>query len=973
MRFRLGLPGALPLLLSTVLAAAPGPTFEKDVLPIFTAHCFACHGGTSMIGLDLRTAQSVMKGSHNGPVVVSGDSAESLLYQKVSAREMPPKAFTLDLSEAQIETIKGWIEAGTPHEKVQPLLTAEQVERFNHQALPIFEAKCLACHGQEPAPGGLDLRTLEATLKGSENGPVVVEGASELSILIRMVSSGNMPPPGVGSPLTDEEIDDLRAWIDSSRFGPDLITEEREIFSVAEAPPITEEDRRFWAFRKPVAVPVPGVRDQDRVRTPVDAFVLDELEAKGLGLSPDESRPTLMRRAYFDLIGLPPTPEEMEKFLSDTRSDAYERLVNRLLESPHYGERWGRHWLDLVGYTDITGQDNDLPITNIFEGIWRYRDWVVEALNQDKPYDRFLIEQLAGDELVDWRSAPEYTPETVRLLTATGFMRSSMDRTVSDIVNLPGERYSVIFDLVERVSTGVMALTVGCARCHSHKFDPIPQRDYYRLMAVFTPAFNPMRWKQPKDRFLPDVSRADQEDIERHNAEIDAPQKKLKEKLAALREPYEEMLLDKKLEPISHEIRSDVKAAWQTPEEKRSEIQKYLAEKFGTLLEVTPEEVDKALSEEHKAEAAGLRKKIDTLEGYRRSFNRIEALFDVGPPPVTRLLQRGDIESPGPRVTPGGLAVLSPPGQESIRRPEETRGETSGYRLGLAKWLTSRDHPLTARVMVNRVWHHLMGRGIVATPGNFGRNGSPPTHPELLDWLAVDFMENGWSVKRLIRIIMTSSVYRQALRQPDGAPGETVDPENRLLWRMNLKRLEAETLRDAILAASGRLDRSLGGTPALLEFDAAGLQTVGDEEPDTRNPLRRSLYILARRNYPLNFLEAFDYPKIQVNCTRRVNSVTPIQSLTLMNDPFVVEEAGHLARRVRDLAGESPEERVRMAYLLTLSRQPEPEELRIGRDHLREQERNYVLANATPEKASEAALSNLCQTLLATNEFLYLE
>ena len=968
-----GLLGALPLLLSTVLAAAPGPTFEKDVLPIFTAHCFACHGGTSMIGLDLRTAQSVLRGSHNGTVLVEGNSAESLLYRKVSAREMPPKAFNLDLSEVQIDTIKNWIEAGAPHEKVQPILTAEQVERFNHEALPIFEAKCLACHGQEPPPGGLDLKTLEATLKGSENGPVVVEGASELSILIRMVSAGSMPPPGVGSPLTEEEIGNLRAWIDSSRFGPDLITEERETFSIAEAPPITGEDRNYWAFRKPEAAPVPGVRDRDRVRTPIDAFVLAKLEAKDLGLSPDESRPTLMRRAYFDLTGLPPTPEEMEKFLSDTRPDAYERLVNRLLESPHYGERWSRHWLDLMGYTDITGFDNDLHTTNLFEGIWRYRDWVVEALNQDQPYDRFLTEQLAGDELVDWRSAQEYTPETVRLLTATGFMRSSMDRTDSDIVNLPGERYSVIFDLVERVSTGLLGLTTGCARCHSHKFDPISQRDYYRLMAVFTPAFNPMRWKQPKDRFLPDVSRAEQEAIERHNAEIDAPQTKLKEKLAALRKPYEEMLLDRKLEQISDEIRSDVKTAWQTPEEKRNEIQIYLAEKFATLLEVDPEDVDKSLSEEHKAEAADFRRRIDTLEGYRRSFNKIQALFDVGAPPVTRLLQRGDIESPGPRVAPAGLAVLSPPGQDSIRKPEEARGETSGYRLGFAQWLTSRDHPLTARVMVNRVWHHLMGRGIVATPGNFGRNGSPPTHPELLDWLAVDFMENGWSVKRLIRTIMTSSVYRQALRQPDGAPGETVDPQNLLFWRMNLKRLEAETIRDSILAASGRLDRSLGGKPALLEFDASGLQTVAGKEPDTHNPLRRSLYILARRNYPLNFLEAFDYPKITVNCTRRVNSVTPIQSLTLMNDPFLVEEAGHLARRVRDLAGENPEERVRMAYLLTLSRQPKPEEIQIGRDHLRKQERNYRFANASLETASEAALSNLCQTLLATNEFLYLE
>ena len=926
-----------------------------------------------MVGLDLRTASSVLKGSHHGPVVKSGSPEESLLYQKLSGREMPPKAFNLDLSEAQIETIREWIEAGTPHERVLPVLGAEQQRRFQEQALPLFEAKCLACHGRENPPGGLDLKTLEGTLRGSENGPVIVEGASEQSILIRMVSAGSMPPPGVGSALTDREIQSLRAWIDASRFGPDLLTEERQTFSRAEAPEITEKDRTFWAFRKPVANPLPQVRNKKRVRSPIDAFILARLESKGLHLSPEASPLTLMRRAYFDLIGLPPTLEEMEAFLSDPSADAYERLIDRLLESPHYGERWARHWLDLVGYTDITGFDNDLPIVTVFEGMWRYRDWVAESLNRDKPYDQFVTEQLAGDELVDWRSAKKYTPQTVQLLTATGYLRNGLDRTDSDIVNLPGERYSVLFDLMEQVSTGLMGLTVGCARCHSHKFDPIPQRDYYRLLSVFTPAYNPMRWKQPKDRFLPDVSQPDREAIERHNAEIDRPQNKLEEELAGLRRPYEESLLEEKLLQVSAEVRADVKAALQTPEEKRDEVQTYLAAKFEKLLEVKPEEVEEALGEEDREEASRIKKKIETLQGYRRSFSKIQALYDVGSPPLTRLLQRGDIESPGPRVTPGVLEVLSQPGRSTIEKPGDTRGDSSGYRLGLARWLASRDHPLTARVLVNRVWHHHFGRGIVATPGNFGRMGSPPSHPELLDWLSVDFMERGWTLKRLHRMIMGSSVYRQSWRQPEASAGHKLDPGNRLLWRMNLKRLEAETVRDAILVASGKLDRRLGGAPALLEHDASGLQTVSVTEDDPNAPFRRSLYILARRNYPLNFLENFDYPKVQVNCTARTNSVTPLQSLTLMNDPFLVEQATHLAQRVREKAGNSPQKTVELAYLMTLSRKPTPEEVRISQYHLRKQRQNYRFANSSPNEASQAALANLCQTLFATNEFLYLD
>ncbi len=987
MRFRIrkGLRSLLAALVGVGCAAAQEPQFERGVKPIFQANCFSCHGGTAMIGLDLRTAASVLQGSHQGPVVVLGSPQKSLLYQKVASRAMPPPAFALKLTDEEIETIRKWIEAGVPSEEGdanQKKLQAEQI-RFEREILPILRPRCFACHGIDNPMAGLDLRTVESVLKGSANGPVISEGGSDKSILVRMISTKSMPPPGTAEPLGEPELEKLRQWVDTLQVSPRMLgVNERATFTKVEAREVTAKDRELWAFRKPVKPAVPEVKNQKRVRTPIDAFVLAELEAKGLTFSAVAPELVLMRRAYFDLVGLPPAPQEIAAFQGGSKPGAYGRLIDDLLASPHYGERWARHWLDLAGYTDVQLFDNNPAGTRLFDGIWRYRDYVVRSLNAGKPYDRFLMEQIAGDELVDWRSAKKYTPEILDSLVATGFLRSVYDRTDQDVVNLPGERYDVLFHLLDKFGTGVMGLTLNCARCHSHRFDPIPQRDYYRFLSIFATAYNPAKWLQPKNRHLPNVPKLELEVIKKHNAGIDQRARAPKQKLERLRRPYKERLLEVKLEKLPAEIRAEAKEALATPEDKRDAVQKFLVMKFQKRLEVKPEEVTGALSPEDKAIATKLEERIQLLESYRRRTEKIQALWDVGPAPKMRLLQRGEVEAPGPPVQPGFLTILSPPGKSDLVKPPNLKGESSGYRLALARWLTSRDHPLTARVIVNRVWQQHFGRGIVETPDNFGRNGSPPTHPELLDWLAVDFMEHGWSLKRLHKLIMTSTVYRQASRQPAGGEQSaalSVDPENKLLWRMNLRRLEAEAIRDAVLAASGKLDRTMGGAPIFAAAIADGLSKLEDAFKKslpipTGGEWRRSLYLFARRNYPHTFLEVFDSPIMQTNCTRRVNSVSPLQSLTLLNDDFMVESAGYLADQVSGVAREGKAAQlIEAAYLLTLSRPPTVAEKELAKALLQDQEELHRRANMAPDKAAKAALANLCHMLLASNEFLYIE
>ena len=934
-----------------LMGIAETPRFEKDVLPVLTKYCFTCHGQSSpKLGLDLRTAAGAMKGSHNGPVIIKGKPEESLLWKKVSARLMPPAIYGQKMPDADLETIKTWISGGAPSDALAG--ESQQSARFERELHPLFQARCVQCHGGPKPAAGLSLNTLDQVLKGGTNGPVIVEGFSERSLLIRRLASATMPPPGTGNALNETEIRAIREWIDRGDFGQSVTMDSAERpFTPLEAPPITAAQRKFWAFQKPVAAALPSVKAKSRIRTPIDSFVLNKLESAGLSYSPDAPDLKLMRRAFLDLTGLPPSPAQIGEVTKDTAPGAYERLLDRLLESPHYGERWGRQWLDAAGYVDTTGKDFDPKKTEYAQGMWRYRDYVIQAFNRDKPWDRFLTEQLAGDELIDWRAAAKFTPEINELLAATGYLRTILDITEEDISNLPVERYEALFKLVEKVSSSTLGLTVGCARCHTHKFDPIPQRDYYRFLALFTTAYNPTDWLQPQNRHLYTVSKTDKEEIDRFNKEIDKPIVEWKQQLAALHKPYESRLLDEKLKTtVPDAIRTDVKSAIETPADKRDEVQKYLYSKFNGDLKIPPKDIEKILSDSDKTIIAKLEADVAASEARKQKLEMIQAMWDVGTPPTIRLLQRGNADAPGPKVKPGFPEIITDPAHLDATKPPDAVGETSGTRLAMARWLTNPDHPLTARVIVNRIWQGHFGTGIVATADNFGTMGAAPSNQALLDYLAVDFVKNGWSAKRLHKLIMTSTAYRQSTQQRDQpwlAKANTVDPENALLWRMNLRRLDAESLRDSIMAAAGKLDPTPGGPPIELEMRTDGLQVVSAKEPASAK-WRRSVYLTSRRTYPMTFLGVFDYPIIDTNCSRRVPSATPLQSLTMMNDDFVWQSAAALTERA--------DSDLEQAYLLTLSRKPTAQERDFAATYLQ-----------------SGGFKTLAQALLSSNEFLYID
>jgi hypothetical protein len=738
---------------------------------------------------------------------------------------------------------------------------AADTPQFEKDVLPVLTARCLQCHGESKPKAGLDLRTRAGILQGGESGPALVPGESARSLLFEMIRKGEMPR-GKDGKLTPGEIAVLKAWIDAGAPAT-------ESGSPAEAEGLTvsDEDRKFWAFQKPVRPAVPRVRHVERVRTPIDAFVLARLEASGLSPSPDADRATLLRRLSFDLTGLPPSPGEVDAFLADNRPDAYERLVDRLLASPRYGERWGRHWLDAAGYADSVGGDNDPGQCFPREGMFRYRDYVVRALNEDRPFDRFITEQLAGDEMDDWRSAPTFTPEMREHLIATGFLRTSVDHTTEQELNRPFERYQVLYDTIENLSSNLLGLTVGCARCHDHKFDPISQVEYYRFLAILKPVYNPEKWVQPQDRHLYDV--------------VAIPRGR--------RFPA-----------------GKIQAAW---------------------------------------EAAG----------------------DAAPPAF--VFRRGNLTTPAAEVQPGVLRVLTDPRTPALIPPGQAGAKSSGRRTALASWLTRPEHPLTARVFVNRVWQHYFGEGIVATSDNFGRLGARPTHRELLDWLATEFVRGGWKRKDLHRLIVTSSVYRQSSSQQGGPVA--VDPDNRLLGRMRLRRLEAEAVRDAVLAVSGRLDQSAGGPPVPIVPNPDGMVVVPEQGlPTATAQLRRSVYLFARRNYNLTLLSVFDQPVMATNCTRRLHSAVPLQSLTLLNDAFMLAQADRFAARVA--AAEVVEQRrIETAFRLAFARRPSPTETDASAALLKKLRERYADERLPPAEADRKALARLCHMLLCANEFLY--
>jgi cytochrome c553 len=845
---------------------------------------------------------------------------------------------------------------------------------FEKDVLPILTAHCLKCHGDKKREGELDLRTPATVLRGGESGAAVIKGAPDKSLLVEKIATGAMPPGS--SKLSKEQVNLIRAWIRANAPA----SKPYEPLN----PTTTGKDREHWAFQPPSRPHVPAIVNKDRMRTPIDAFLLARLEAKGLTFAPDAAPETLLRRAYLDFTGLPPTPEEIDAFLADGRPDAFEYLIDRLLASPRFGERWGRHWLDVVGYADTVGFDIDSNLIIMAEGKWRYRDYVIAAFNKDLPFDQFVREQIAGDELVDWRRAAKFTTAMRDSLIATGFLRNARDESHEPESNIPLVYYGVLHNTVDIVGNSLLGLTLQCARCHNHKFDPISQKEYYQLMAFLTPAYNPKDWRpvypwkaEIKDRGLPDVSPAEHAEIVGHNRKIDEEEAKTKQKLTDINAPVEARLRQAKLQTLPAQIRDDVQTALATAAGKRTEIQKYLANKFEATLRVSTEETTAALSATDRTAVAKLKERMTELQKGRRSFGKIQALYDVGPPPATLFLKRGDHETPGEPVAPGFPTVLSNP---SHPLPTQVKVEgTSGRRLALARWLTepdSRASGLLARVMVNRLWQHLHGRGLVPTPENFGRSGDAPTHPELLEWLGSEFTRAGWRVKPMLKLMMTSTAYRQASRLPAtiAAGAEKADPGNKLLWKARLRRLDAEAIRDSIFALGGRLDLTMGGPPVKTKSLADAMVVVDEGSvatPTAKN--RRSVYLLFRRAYNLSLLSVFDLPVVAVNCSRRDTSAVPLQSLTMMNDAAVAEQASFLAERVKRLAGGTGDKAVATAFRVTLARAPTPAETAICSQFLDRQARAFREAKCSPQEADHKALVQLCHTLLNTSEFLYLE
>ena len=690
---------------------------------------------------------------------------------------------------------------------------------------------------------------------------------------------------------------------------------------------VSDKDRDFWAFRPPQPLSVPEVRESARVRNPIDAFILQKLEQKGLSLSKEADPLLLMRRAYFDLSGLPPEPAEVQAFLTDRALDAYERMIDRLLASPRYGERWGRHWLDLAGYADSEGKrEQDLPRPYA----WRYRDYVIRAFNADKPYDRFLLEQLAGDELADYEHAPEITPEIYDNLVATGFLRMASDPTWANITGFINDRLDVMADEMDVLGSVVLGLTLKCARCHSHKFDPIPQRDYYRLVDVFKGAFDEYDWLKPEvhpglgpisqdplgGRHLPYVTTLERRAWEAHNAkiqrEIDALQSTLDEKVKNLSAKY----FEERLAQLPGVLREDVRKTLTTPPDKRDAVQRYLAGKFEKQLRMDRKTL-KTVDGAFKKEADETEKRLRALQAQRLPEPRIQALWDRGQPSPTYVYRRGDPQSPGRLVGPGVPSVLTDGKTPFEVKPPWPGAKKTGRRLAFARWLTQPNHPLTARVAVNRIWKQHFGTGIVATLGNFGKAGAPPTHPELLDWLAREFVRQGWSIKAMHRLMMTSSTYRQS--SVVSRESQMRDPTNALYSRMPLIRLDAESLYDALLVAAGRLNPTPFGPGDTVQVRSDGMVTP----VKTEDGWRRLIYVRQARKQIPTHLENFDFPQMNPNCIARRDSTVAPQALYLLNNGMVEELAAQFARRIRREAGADLARQIERVYLVALSRLPE--------------------------------------------------
>ena len=856
---------------------------------------------------------------------------------------------------------------------------AEEPVSFAKDIKPIFDSNCAACHNATTQLSKLDLSTRESALRGGERGPDIVPGRADDSRLYRLVSGLEQPGmPLDGNTLTAGQLAAIKTWINEGAHWDAPSAEapaNRPVSSSAASatgenatlPPGAGD---YWAFKLPVQAPAPA--GPASLKNPIDRFLEKARQEQGLKAAPRADRMTLLRRAYLDLIGLPPTPAETAAFLADTAPGAWDRLIDTLLASPHYGERWGRHWLDLARYADTDGYEDDHDRPNA----WRYRDYVIRSLNEDKPYNVFLTEQLAGDEIDN---------KTVDSRIATAFLRLGPRVEVREGDN-PQYRYDYLDDMIATIGKGTLGLTLQCARCHNHKFDPILQRDYYALQATL---FGYVETDYPL------ASKEDVDAYDQKVAVINAKQAPLRAEIRKIEAPYRERL---RAEAIKRDFPLNVQQAVAKPESERTDGERLLADQVlkSAIIDI---KVDDAMKPEDLARRKALDAQIKEIEkerpdplptadivtdgDYRFSPDRategtvaaanLAALraqlkgsyLHTGPGryevPPSNFLIRGDYNAKGAPTKPGFVTVATygNPATE-IPRPD---GHTSGRRLALAQWLTSRDNPLPARVMVNRIWAHHFGRGIVGTLENFGKMGDQPTHPELLDWLAVEFMNRGWSIKQMHRLMMTSDAYQMASRFNEPAAAAN-DPNNQYLWRYRIQRLDAEVVRDNIMATAGTIDLTIGGPPIFPHIQPELLQAVSfsrihgiyRNQDDGPAVWRRSIYVYSKRNLPFPMMQVFDLPDLNLSFGARNVSTVPTQALTLMNNEFVTRQAQLLADRVKGMAGSDTAKQIDAAYKLALTRPPTPKELTLAR-----------------ELVEGRSLVDFTNVLLNLSEFLYME
>ncbi|MFM9963691.1 MAG: PSD1 and planctomycete cytochrome C domain-containing protein [Planctomycetaceae bacterium] len=854
--------------------------------------------------------------------------------------------------------------------------------KFETDIAPILEARCLKCHGDGKLEAGLDLRRRFLILKGGDSGAGFILEKPDESLLLQKIMADEMPPKEEGR-LDDKQKALLRRWVAT---GAKTVAEKETPINEAEqASRLSDQDRAFWAFQAPKRPPIPKIENQkSKIENPLDLFLLAKLAEKGLTFNAEASKPVLLRRVTFDLLGLPPTIDELDEFLADESPDAYEKLVDRLLASPRFGERWGRQWLDIAGYADSDGY---LAADRLRPEAWRYRDWVIRVLNSDLPYDQFVTQQLAGDELSDWRRADEITPEIYDQLVATGFLRTALDPTYPGYIE-PNEVHQVLADTMQIVGTTFLGVTVHCARCHQHKFDPISQRDYYSLQAVFGGALDPARWQPSEVRGIPIASEPEEARINSHNQQADARVAALTASLNELTQRFRRKLLVRPIadgrQPTADLPTQDkLIAALLVDSAKRNDEQKKLLEEYGVATVSLTEADLVARFDQFRDESLKLKAAIAAEAALKKTITRIRGMSDLDDKPAaTKILRRGDYNKPGAEVSPGIVEVLAP---ANFQFTPQAGYKTTGRRTALARWLTSPDHPLLARVHVNRLWASHFGRGIVPTIANFGRSGAKPTHPELLDWLATEFANvdeslrdsnpgHGvtglrWSQKRLHRLIVTSAAYRQSADIDETK--QRLDPDNILLSAWSPKRHHGEVVRDSLLTVSARLNPTQFGKWANVAAQGDGSVIDTDDESGRR----RSIYQIVRRSQHLTMLELFDTPLMEVNCPERSVSTVPLQALAMLHGPMSDRAAGALSDRLWSAAASDPD-RIRFAFRLLFTRDPSATETDRIVQTLSELSREQLANKPNPtdaekEAALKAAWRQVALVLLNSNEFVY--